>query len=1736
MKKITKLLSIATLVAVFAVACFALIACKGDNVKNYFVTYDEQKLTVSGKKGEAVEFPVVTRDGYLFDGWYTSEDYSGSAVESAVFDEETTYYAKWAEVCAITLQSEGGEIKGTSVQIRQGDKILQALADYTPTKGSLQFGGWFDGDKQITDKDVANKSSITLTARYKAKYTVNAYFQKSDDSAGYDVSENYTSGYEYVGELFAPDITVSGYVVSGETDEKVISEDDTKNVFDVYFDRQTYKVSVYESYPNGAPELVSENDYAYGSDFLPKTEYTCDGYLMLGWATKQGAAYSDVIGSDYELTSDISIYPVWEAGYTDMFYGEDYIFLRHDADNTAILLRGGIKIEGKYDSRYNFYTFVNEAEDFRVRARIDGEHFIYYASRANSYKKYDALTGLSESIAIALDDLDGIKYYDRDKGETLSGKYTIDETGMYVATFDPKEGETDSVSFTFAIGTYKGEYAFRIRGDEYSYGEIARRGVYYPTLTFDGFGTVVVNVSGQTANYTYSADEKGIITLASAQEEVTLKIGDYNGSKGYDFYTADYDRTYSQRSGGTTLKLDGCATAVYNSATETFTGTYTTTESVLYDEINGSNVQRTIVTVTADDGETRVYVVYMDYIRNDEGVSAGGYPIPWFEEKGETYTERRLVDGDGYLTDSYIIADGNGNAATYEYVEKVFTKTSEGVYEAQANGYSYKYTPTDGSKSVNFNHKITEVAYSDYSSLTLCFVMSYTDGETEQKLYETRATKTSTNEELITVSLFGIYINAEGNVFCGLMSKQTTYYVLSDGSTNYYLSYDESDAEKFYVLQRAPLVMYKRKDGKTDKNARLTITWKETVKDQFEAVYSVTDDSAEETTNTNGYLVSEKLVYFGAELYLYTFRSNDDGITFKFYLSSSSSSYYFNYYDVDETIDFGGYTQLKDDDDTDSSSKLKLTDERHDGKLVILFIDGETQVKGTVNDGEEEIAFNNDEYKATVYTFTAIEGDTTFRFTLNKSYFRICAKDTTYTDDNNGTLEVNGATHMARYTDGNGNSSYSYYVVLDGVLEENGKAIYMLVNDKETYLDIKGDKFAIRGEESGIYNIFKNGVPYGKTIEFSGQGEAVITDITTKTQTDATYVKDGEYFTVYDANKNKLYVGKIGSMSLGGSVYSVYSVIMDSIAGSYINQADLSVLTLDDAGNAVRYNSYGVRDDGYYFRIDDNLFYFIDSSASFAALYTIDNNKIVDTGMSMTFYSSDFASVVFYETGTVLINNSETMYYVIDADGNAKTYKAADNVDSDGVNDYGYVVGKIKIVLDESGSTPVKTITYGTDGNERTYTYFDGLHITFTDKDHDYKMEFQPDGGATFVVEATLTKEPAEGETESTTKNYYIGLSYDDDGKPYLYLADAVSGLVNGGERYNFTRNFDISVDYDAKTFSFDDSNFKIGMTAHNYMYQYYLSYFGSSAASMLSGVNGVLSIVATKDGDQFTYTLSGQFNYVKGSDGESPLTFKNGTLSAAGYPVNNYGHTYTSEFEADGETYHMTFILLSDKVNGEYAYFIYSLTKVKSEVVLDGENRTILYNEELVYSDFNILKGTDENGEKVYYKKGEDFHPALRHNGTLMASYPYSQDDDALTFYNFVYEGGALSEESRYIVKLEKDDDDKITGATVGKQIFLTAETTDGNTVFAWYDVNNKVVEIVGVKFKDEENATEITSSAKNDDNNFTVTIKGVSYTVEFTFTEGEDGATTVTVTMTEKTEETQQTEETESTEEQAA
>ena len=70
--------SLAAFAAALLGASFA--ACsKDEQIKYTFVLYGGETVTVTGKAGEKVEFPDTSKEGYIFKGWYLTEDYSGES-------------------------------------------------------------------------------------------------------------------------------------------------------------------------------------------------------------------------------------------------------------------------------------------------------------------------------------------------------------------------------------------------------------------------------------------------------------------------------------------------------------------------------------------------------------------------------------------------------------------------------------------------------------------------------------------------------------------------------------------------------------------------------------------------------------------------------------------------------------------------------------------------------------------------------------------------------------------------------------------------------------------------------------------------------------------------------------------------------------------------------------------------------------------------------------------------------------------------------------------------------------------------------------------------------------------------------------------------------------------------------------------------------------------------------------------------------------------------------------------------------------------------------------------------------------------------------------------------------------------------------------------------------------------------------------------------------------------------
>ena len=233
-KKLILSLFVAVVAVTFPVAC-------GETVTKFelsFVTNGGNSISgESVEQGKEFTLPTPTKDGYEFAGWYLTSDFSGEKVTSVTVNEKTTVYAKWLRIGTVTLDAMGGTLSTTSVQVKEGDSLYNAVSSLVPQKNGLAFGGWFEGNSEVTSGAVMGASDVTLTAKYKVQYTVEVYLQNADKT-GYEKAETFT-GTDFVGAAYVPSVSQTGFTETENENAKtegVLGENASENVFRHYFD------------------------------------------------------------------------------------------------------------------------------------------------------------------------------------------------------------------------------------------------------------------------------------------------------------------------------------------------------------------------------------------------------------------------------------------------------------------------------------------------------------------------------------------------------------------------------------------------------------------------------------------------------------------------------------------------------------------------------------------------------------------------------------------------------------------------------------------------------------------------------------------------------------------------------------------------------------------------------------------------------------------------------------------------------------------------------------------------------------------------------------------------------------------------------------------------------------------------------------------------------------------------------------------------------------------------------------------------------------------------------------------------------------------------------------------------------------------------------------------------------------------------------------------------------------
>lgn len=221
----------------------------GTPVENITKDYNEKIGTL----------PISTKDGQIFDGWYTDETYRTKVDENTKVIDDVVYYAKWRDPkdFTITFNANGGSVNTSSKMIKEGQKVGELPI---PVKDEYIFEGWYTNTSYNTkvDENVIPSDSTTYYAKWKDRMKTVYYLSgpvnfngENANITGDTVPELHEQRYIDTGvRLFDEENYMKDFEIGFEIEEYKTENQDKSNT------QQTFVNSKYENESAGYPGFV----------------------------------------------------------------------------------------------------------------------------------------------------------------------------------------------------------------------------------------------------------------------------------------------------------------------------------------------------------------------------------------------------------------------------------------------------------------------------------------------------------------------------------------------------------------------------------------------------------------------------------------------------------------------------------------------------------------------------------------------------------------------------------------------------------------------------------------------------------------------------------------------------------------------------------------------------------------------------------------------------------------------------------------------------------------------------------------------------------------------------------------------------------------------------------------------------------------------------------------------------------------------------------------------------------------------------------------------------------------------------------------------------------------------------------------------------------------------------------------------------------------------------------------
>ena len=145
-------------------------------LEEYSISYDvaggeyEGEAVESYTVNDSVVFPVPTKEGYEFKGWYAGEELVEEIAAGSTGNLELV--AKWEVVeYAINYDLDGGKFE-EGAEVEESYSIEDAVKFAVPVKEGYRFLGWYAGEELVEGIEKGSTGEVSVVAKWEAGYYI----------------------------------------------------------------------------------------------------------------------------------------------------------------------------------------------------------------------------------------------------------------------------------------------------------------------------------------------------------------------------------------------------------------------------------------------------------------------------------------------------------------------------------------------------------------------------------------------------------------------------------------------------------------------------------------------------------------------------------------------------------------------------------------------------------------------------------------------------------------------------------------------------------------------------------------------------------------------------------------------------------------------------------------------------------------------------------------------------------------------------------------------------------------------------------------------------------------------------------------------------------------------------------------------------------------------------------------------------------------------------------------------------------------------------------------------------------------------------------------------------------------------------------------------------------------------------------------------------------------------------